>query len=137
LTGTLKPSDEEEQPHTHSEHLSTSEHATTLVFATCRLHNGEVWNVHTLNGGRIQSGQNWRKRFVTRTATHTAAMEMLAGADSNQYSLKPEIMADAAYEILCRDPSVTTGNFYVDDDVLKSVGITDMSMLACQKISRT
>lgn len=48
-----------------------------------------------------------------------------------QLSRKPDIMADAAYEILCRDPKTSTGNFYIDDDVLKSVGITDLKQYAC------
>ena len=32
-------------------------------------------------------------------------------------SRTPEIMADAAYAILCRDPALHTGNFYIDEDV--------------------
>jgi putative sterol carrier protein len=66
-----------------------------------------------------------------RTAIHTAAMDMLAGAESANYSRKPEIMADAAYEILCRDPTTATGNFFIDDEVLKAAGVTDMTQYAC------
>jgi citronellol/citronellal dehydrogenase len=39
-------------------------------------------------------------------------------------SRKPEIMADAAYYILKRDGKTTTGNFFMDDEVLISEGIT-------------
>jgi citronellol/citronellal dehydrogenase len=38
----------------------------------------------------------------------------------------PEILADAAYVILNRDAKENCGNFYVDDEVLASVGITDL-----------
>jgi citronellol/citronellal dehydrogenase len=38
----------------------------------------------------------------------------------------PEILADAAYVILNRASKETTGNFFVDDEVLASVGVTDL-----------
>jgi citronellol/citronellal dehydrogenase len=38
----------------------------------------------------------------------------------------PEILSDAAYVILNRDSKEHSGNFYVDDEVLASVGITDL-----------
>lgn len=66
-----------------------------------------------------------------RTAIHTAAIEMLSGPSSNQFSRKPEIMSDAAYAILCREPKSCTGNFFIDDEVLKSEGITDLLPYAC------
>lgn len=68
-----------------------------------------------------------------RTAIHTAAIEMLTGPESNSWSRTPEIMADAAYEVLCRDPKSTTGNFFIDENVLKSAGITDFVEYACVK----
>ena len=37
------------------------------------------------------------------------------------------IMADAAYAIFARDWCSTTGNFYIDDEVLAEEGITDFS----------
>lgn len=67
-----------------------------------------------------------------KTAIHTAAIEMLTGPDSNQFSRKPEIMADAAYEILSKDPrSAKTGQFYIDEDVIRSAGISDLKQYAC------
>lgn len=67
-----------------------------------------------------------------KTAIHTAAIEMLTGPDSNQFSRKPDIMADAAYEILSRDPrSTKSGQFYIDEDVLRNAGITDLNQYAC------
>lgn len=60
-----------------------------------------------------------------RTAIYTAAMEMLGGSESANVSRKPEIMADAAYAILCKDPAVCTANFFIDDEVLSKAGISD------------
>nr|XP_041633454.1 hydroxysteroid dehydrogenase-like protein 2 [Drosophila kikkawai] len=66
-----------------------------------------------------------------RTAILTAAIEMLTGSESAKWSRKPEIMADAAYAILSREPKQATGQFFVDDEVLESVGITDLTDYAC------
>lgn len=56
---------------------------------------------------------------------------MLAGAESSNYSRKPEIVADAAYAILCKDSKTFTGKFLVDEDVLRDEGITDFTPYAC------
>ena len=60
-----------------------------------------------------------------RTAIDTAALQMIPGVDTN-FCRKPEILADTAYIILNRDAKTTTGNFFVDDEVLASEGITDL-----------
>ena len=39
----------------------------------------------------------------------------------------PEIMADAAWFVLTADARQSTGNFYIDDEVLAQHGITDLS----------
>ncbi|MEQ8534717.1 MAG: short chain dehydrogenase, partial [Imperialibacter sp.] len=65
---------------------------------------------------------------LPRTTIATAAVQNLLGGDQmvNQ-SRKPEILADAAYYILRRKSSEATGNFYIDDEVLKAEGITDLA----------
>jgi len=60
-----------------------------------------------------------------RTAIDTAALQMIPGIDTAACRT-PEILADAAYVILNRVSKETTGNFFVDDEVLSSVGITDL-----------
>lgn len=45
-------------------------------------------------------------------------------------SRKPDIMADAAYLVLTRDSREETGQFLIDDEVLKHHGITDMDQYA-------
>lgn len=63
-----------------------------------------------------------------RTTIATAAVKnLLGGDDMVAHSLKPEVMADAAHVILTRPSREFTGNFCVDDEVLASVGITDLT----------
>ena len=60
-----------------------------------------------------------------RTAIDTAALQMIPGVDTAACRT-PEILADAAYIILKRPSESCTGNFFVDDEVLASEGITDL-----------
>jgi citronellol/citronellal dehydrogenase len=60
-----------------------------------------------------------------RTAIDTAALQMIPGIDTAACRT-PEILADAAYVILNREAKDCTGNFFVDDEVLASVGVTDL-----------
>ncbi|XP_078573691.1 hydroxysteroid dehydrogenase-like protein 2 isoform X2 [Branchiostoma floridae x Branchiostoma japonicum] len=66
-----------------------------------------------------------------QTAISTAAMDMLAGVDAQKQCRKPDIMADAAYVVLTRDSKSYTGNFAIDEDVLKEEGVQDMDQYAC------
>eukprot|EP00058_Branchiostoma_floridae_P015092 XP_002600580.1 hypothetical protein BRAFLDRAFT_276673 [Branchiostoma floridae] len=66
-----------------------------------------------------------------QTAISTAAMDMLAGVDAQKQCRKPDIMADAAYVVLTRDSKSYTGNFVIDEDVLKEEGVQDMDQYAC------
>jgi citronellol/citronellal dehydrogenase len=66
-----------------------------------------------------------------RTAIATAAVQnLLGGAEAIAGCRTVDIMADAAHVILTRSSTEHTGQFYVDDDVLRSVGITDLSKYA-------
>jgi citronellol/citronellal dehydrogenase len=60
-----------------------------------------------------------------RTAIDTAALQMIPGVNTDSCRT-PEILADAAYIILNRPANETSGNFFVDDEVLASEGITDL-----------
>lgn len=64
-----------------------------------------------------------------KTAIATAAIEMLTGDTST--SRKPEIVSDAAYFMLCKDPKTYTGVFAIDEDVVKEAGVKDMTPYAC------
>lgn len=55
-------------------------------------------------------------------------MEMLGGGPGvKNQCRKPDIIADAAYSILCKDSKQATGYFYIDEHLLKQEGITDFS----------
>jgi citronellol/citronellal dehydrogenase len=58
------------------------------------------------------------------TAIDTAALAMIPGIDTN-FCRKPTIMANAAYVILNRDSKSVSGNFFVDEEVLREEGVTD------------
>ncbi|MFZ9100519.1 MAG: short chain dehydrogenase, partial [Candidatus Planktophila sp.] len=64
-----------------------------------------------------------------RTAIDTAALQMIPGVDTAACRT-PEILADSAYIILNRPAKECTGNFFVDDEVLASEGITDLDKYA-------
>lgn len=66
-----------------------------------------------------------------RTAIATAAIELIAGAESNKYTRKVDIMADAAYAVLCKDPRQLTGQFLIDENVLREAGVVDFVPYAC------
>jgi citronellol/citronellal dehydrogenase len=67
-----------------------------------------------------------------RTVIATAALAMLGGAIKPENCRKPEIVADAAHAILTRDSRSHTGQFYIDDEVLRESGVTDLEKYAVQ-----
>jgi citronellol/citronellal dehydrogenase len=70
-----------------------------------------------------------------RTGIDTAAIAYIAGPEMLQRTRKPEIMADAAHAILTRDARKCTGNFFVDDEVLREAGVTDFSVYRHEGVS--
>jgi citronellol/citronellal dehydrogenase len=60
-----------------------------------------------------------------RTAIDTAALAMIPGVDT-EFCRKPEILSDSAYIIFNRSAKECTGNFFIDDELLASEGITDL-----------
>jgi len=61
-----------------------------------------------------------------KTAIATAAVRnLLGGEQSIQRCRKPEIMADAAYSVLSRESRECTGNFFIDEEVLRESGVTN------------
>ena len=65
-----------------------------------------------------------------RTTIATAAIEVNFPPEILQASRKPAIMADAAYAIFNRDSRQHTGNFYIDEAVLREEGVTDFAHYA-------
>lgn len=69
--------------------------------------------------GRVAVNALW-----PATTIATSAIDMLGGEALARASRRPDIVADAAYEILTR-PIDCTGRFFVDEEVLREAGITD------------
>jgi len=65
-----------------------------------------------------------------RTVIATAALAMLGGLVRPEQCRTVEILADAAHAILCRDSRTCTGNFLIDEEVLKEAGIEDFDHYA-------
>ena len=64
-----------------------------------------------------------------RTVILTAALAMIPGVDPAACR-KPEIVADAAQAILGRDSKSCSGNFFIDEQVLKEEGVGDLNQYA-------
>jgi citronellol/citronellal dehydrogenase len=63
-----------------------------------------------------------------RTVIATAAVQNLLGGDTTMARARsPEIVSDAAHVILTRDSRQHTGQFFIDEEVLASAGVTDLS----------
>jgi citronellol/citronellal dehydrogenase len=63
-----------------------------------------------------------------RTVIATAAVQNLLGGDATMRGGRtPDIMADAAHAILTKPSREVTGNFFVDEDVLRGEGVTDFA----------
>jgi citronellol/citronellal dehydrogenase len=63
-----------------------------------------------------------------RTLIATAAVQNLLGGHQSMAGARtPEIVADAAHEILIRPSRECTGNTFIDDEVLRDAGISDLA----------
>jgi citronellol/citronellal dehydrogenase len=67
-----------------------------------------------------------------RTAIDTAAIAMIGGDAMRRACRKPAILADAAHWILTRPSRECSGNFFLDDDVLRRAGVTDFDRYAVE-----
>jgi citronellol/citronellal dehydrogenase len=66
-----------------------------------------------------------------RTGIATSAIQnLLGGEQMMRHCRTPEIIADAAHVILSKPSREFTGNFCIDDEILESVGVTDLSAYA-------
>ena len=69
-----------------------------------------------------------------RTAIWTAAMAMLGGGvdETAKRCRTVDIMSDSAYAILSKPSKSTTGNFFIDEELLRSEGITNFESYSVQ-----
>ena len=64
------------------------------------------------------------------TIDTAAVRNLLGGTSLAAVSRSPQILADAAYTILCRPSRECTGNFFIDEEVLRAEGKADFSEYA-------
>jgi citronellol/citronellal dehydrogenase len=64
-----------------------------------------------------------------KTIIATAALQMIPGIDPAR-GRKPEIMADAAHWVLTQPARTCSGNFFIDEDVLRKAGVADLRKYA-------
>lgn len=62
-----------------------------------------------------------------KTAIDTEAIRLIAGQAARGMTRSTAIMADAAYWILTQPSRASTGQFWIDEDVLREAGVTDLS----------
>ena len=73
--------------------------------------------------GKVAVNALWPK-----TVINTAAVQnQLGGAPTVKAARQPSIMADAAWAILTRPVADASGHFFIDEDVLRDTGISDLS----------
>lgn len=68
----------------------------------------------------------WPKTIIATAAV----LNLLGGSEVARQSRKADIMADAAHYIFTRPSRECTGNFFIDEDVLTSAGVTDFEKYA-------
>jgi citronellol/citronellal dehydrogenase len=62
-----------------------------------------------------------------RTAIDTEAIRLISGQEARARTRSPRIMADAAHWILTQPSRKVTGRFFLDDEALRSSGVSDFS----------
>jgi citronellol/citronellal dehydrogenase len=72
---------------------------------------------------RIAVNALWPKTVIATAAVQN----LLGGEEVMKRCRKPDIMGDAAHAILTKKSTEYTGNFAVDEDVLRQAGVTDFS----------
>lgn len=73
--------------------------------------------------GKVAFNALWPETMIATAVV----VNLLGGPELIERSRKPEIVAEAAREILIREAKTSTGNFFIDSQVLASIGISDLS----------
>lgn len=69
-----------------------------------------------------------------KTTIATAAVENFPGGEEiMKCSRTPQIMADAAHAIVSKPSTTCTGNFFIDEDLLRDEGVTEFDKYAVDK----
>lgn len=74
----------------------------------------------------IAANTLWPKTIIDTAAVRN----LLGGEPMTQRSRKPQIMADAAVNILAMEPHLNSGNSFIDEELLKQHGVVDFEKYA-------
>ncbi|MFZ2541665.1 MAG: NAD(P)-dependent oxidoreductase [Gallionella sp.] len=91
----------------------------------CTLGMAREFSADGFGGKGIAVNCLWPRTTIATDAIKFNFPEAILSA-----SRKPAIVADAAYEILTRDSRVCSGNFFIDEEVLRETGVTDFDQYA-------
>ncbi len=75
----------------------------------------------------IAANSLWPKTIIA-----TSAIEFNFGENMLKGARKPEIVSDAVHHIITQDSKSCTGNFFIDEEVLREAGITDFDQYAVE-----
>jgi citronellol/citronellal dehydrogenase len=68
-----------------------------------------------------------------RTVIATAALNLLGGDETARHGRTVDMVADAAHAVLTRPSRECTGNFFVDEEVLRAEGVRDFERYAVSR----
>jgi citronellol/citronellal dehydrogenase len=83
--------------------------------------------------------EEWKERGIgvnalwPRTVIATAALNLLGGDETAKHGRTVDIVADAAHAILTRPARSCSGNFFIDEDVLRTEGVTSFDRYAVKQ----
>jgi citronellol/citronellal dehydrogenase len=100
------------------------EHLPWLLAKMGMSHCAKAWSVELAPLGIAANGL-WPRKTV-----ESAATKRIGGSELIRRSRKPSIMADAFHTIVTRPSKACTGNFFLDEDVLRASGLSDFSRYA-------
>ena len=72
----------------------------------------------------------WPKTLIATAAMKAIFQDPVTIESLQKQMRKPEIVADAFYAIVKQDSKTCTGNFFIDEEILKDTGITDLTPYA-------
>ena len=107
------------EPRWFSNHLAYT--LSKYGMSECVLGMSEEFKEDGIGGNAL-----WPKTIIATAARYN----ILGGEEMARHARIPEIVADAAYYILTQPSRQCTGNFFIDEEVLKSHGITDFKKYA-------
>lgn len=76
--------------------------------------------------GKVAFNALWPKTTIATAAVNNA----LGGEAMMNKSRTPEIIGDSAYAIFSKDKKECTGNFFIDEELLRDEGVTDFEKYA-------